>query len=139
MNAALRALAITSAMVMAVSCGRSKDDRGIEPVAQSRGMKKIYLALMSYEVKHGHLPNRLSDLVDKGLVTKEDLLFRRVDGSLDKLEYFPKAKEGTSALLALEPDRDTGKIIVNVDGSIHSESKTERVGSSNGDESFHQK
>ncbi len=128
MKTALLALATVSVMLMAVSCRQSKGDRSIEPAAESGSMKKIYLALIDYEVEHGQFPDSLSDLVDQGALTPEDLLFRRVDGSLDNPEYFPKAEGGTSALLAFEPDRNADRIIVNVDGSVRSESKTEQGG-----------
>ena len=112
-------------MLMGISCQQQGRDRSIEPAAQSGSMKKIYLALISYEQEHGQFPDSLSDLVDQGALTTEDLLVRRVDGSLGKPEYFPKAEGGTSALLAFKPDGGTGRIIVNLDGSVRSESQTE--------------
>ena len=123
MKIALFSLTIASAVLMSISCGVSKDDRSDALASRSGNMKKIYVALVSYKAEHGKIPDSLSILVSKGLLTAEDLIIRRVDGKLQRPEYFPNAQEGTAALLAFESDPEAGRIIINLDGSVRSKTK----------------
>jgi hypothetical protein len=89
-------------------------------------MIKIYRALTLYESEYGHFPNSLTDIVvDQSLATEELLLYR-LDGSLQRPEYFPTARKGNDTLLAFDLGQDTDKIIYHVDGSVAAEVKNKK-------------
>ncbi len=132
----LPALIIASIVLMAVSCSVSNDYRSAEIPSRPEGMMKIYSALTSYELEYGHFPNNLTDLVGERALTTEELLISRLDGSLQRPEYFPTARRGSDALLAIDLGQGTGRLIVHLDGSVGAEvknKKSKQTAPSNGD------
>ena len=131
MKTTLITFMIATTVFMSVSCRESNENRSAEGASRSDGMRKIYVALTSYENEHGQFPNSLSDLVSERALKTEELLIARLDGSLQRPEYFPKAQRVADSLLAFDPGCGTGRIIILVDGSVRTEvnsNKTEDKG-----------
>jgi len=112
----LLSLTLVLISLATAACRDSQKDHAIEAASEPRSLKPIYLALIAHELEHGQFPVSLSELVEDQTLKPDEILMRRLDGSLQIPDYFPDVKRGSDALLAFDQG-DGIRVIVQVDGS----------------------
>jgi hypothetical protein len=118
---------LASVFLASASCRDSQQGQTVGLSSEGGSLTTIHAGLVAYEMKHGRFPRSLSELVKAHELTPEEVLLRRLDGSLQSPDYFPDAKGGTAPLLAF--DRGDGQlIVVQVDGAVRGAEEDEKSG-----------